>query len=268
VPVLVYHRLVTADEGPGVAPAVFEAQLRRLHDLGFEAITLNQYVRFIRGDAVELPERPVLITFDDGFASALASADAVLAGYGWTAVMYVPTGLVGRPGRLTWDELRQMRSSGRWQIDEHAGHGHDLITADAAGRRLPFYAGKLWTGGGQESFVHYKQRVRSDIERGSALLARNLPGWTPRASFAVPFGNYGQRASNDSRIAPWLSGYLRRSFDVVFVQRDDRFSTPGAGFANRFALSRRWDADTLEMRLHRGLDDLKQHAQAKRSRRP
>src|SRR5215218_877228 len=79
VPVLVYHRLVTADEGPGVAPAVFEAQLRRLHDLGFEAITLNQYVRFIRGDAVELPERPVLITFDDGFASALASADAVLA---------------------------------------------------------------------------------------------------------------------------------------------------------------------------------------------
>jgi len=66
VPVLLYHRLVTADKGSGVAPATFEAQLHRLHDLGFDAITLDQYARFVRGDLVELPQRPVLITFDDG----------------------------------------------------------------------------------------------------------------------------------------------------------------------------------------------------------
>ncbi len=125
VPVLLYHRL-RPQSG-------FDAQMRRLHDLGFEAITLDQYIRFVRGKAVGLPPRPVLLTFDDGYPSAWKKADPVLARYGWSAVMYVPTGYVGHPGFLSWEELRQMRSSGRWQIDEHAGNGHVLITADAAG---------------------------------------------------------------------------------------------------------------------------------------
>ena len=114
--------------------------------------------------------------------------------------MYVPTGVVGRPGYLTWDELREMRASGRWQIEEHAGDGHVLIPADGAGRRLPFYASELWSDGKKESFARYKERVSSDIERGAALLSRNLPGWKPDLTFAVPFNNYGQNGSNDPRI--------------------------------------------------------------------
>jgi peptidoglycan/xylan/chitin deacetylase (PgdA/CDA1 family) len=252
VPVLLYHRL-----GPGslsVAPASFDAQLRRLHELGFEAITLDQFVRFVRGEAVELPERPILVTFDDAHVSAWENADPILARYGWSAVMYVPTRAVGRPGHLTWEELRQMQSSGRWQIDEHAGDGHVLITADAAGRQLPFYAAELWADGEQESFARYRQRVSSDIERGSAALAQNLPGWITRRSFAVPFNNYGQNGSNDPRIAPWLAGYLKSRFAVVFVQRaDDSFATPDPGFANRIGVSSNWDADALETHLLSGV---------------
>lgn len=266
VPVLLYHRLVPSNAGYSVAPASFHAQMRRLHDLGFEAITLDQYARFVRGEVVDLPRRPVLVTFDDGYVSAWENADPVLARYGWTAVMYVPTGAVGHPGHLTWEELRQMKSSGRWQIDEHAGDGHVLITVDAAGRRLPFYASVLKTDGGQESFARYKQRVSSDIERGSAMLAQNLPGWTPRVSFAVPFNNYGQNGSNDPRIERWLSGYLKTRVAVIFVQRDDTFTTPGPGFANRITVSSHWDADTLETHLLRGLDRLKPPVKAERSR--
>jgi biofilm PGA synthesis lipoprotein PgaB len=245
VPVLLYHRL-RPQSG-------FDAQMRRLHDLGFEAITLDQYMRFVRGKTAGLPQRPILITFDDGYPSAWKNADPVLARYGWSAVMYVPTGYVGHPGFLSWDELRQMRSSRRWQIDEHAGNGHVLITADAAGTQLPFYAAELWQDGRQESFAHYKRRVRRDIDFGSTSLARNLPGWTPPGTFAVPFGDYGQRASNDPRIGPWLARYLASRFDVVFVQRDDSFTKPGQNFVNRIGVPLSWNADVLQEHLLRGL---------------
>jgi hypothetical protein len=266
VPVLLYHRLARGG-AYSVAPDAFDAQMRRLHDLGFEAITLDRYVRFVRGEAVDLPPRPILITFDDGYVSAREHADPVLARYGWSAAMYVPTAAVGRPGHLTWGQLRQMQSSGRWQIDEHAGDGHVLITVDAAGRRLPFYSSELWADGAQESFAQYQRRVSGDIERGLALLAENLPDWASHGSFAVPFNNYGQNGSNDPRIETWLSSYLKARFTAIFVQRDDSFTTPGPGFANRITVSSRWDADALETHLLRGLARHTSTTQAGRSRR-
>lgn len=253
VPVLLYHRITATDSSYAVSPAVFEAQMQRLHDLGFEAITLDRYVRFMRGENVDLPPRPILITFDDANYSALQQADPVLARYGWTAALYVPTGFVGWPGRLTWDELRQMQASGRWQIDEHAGNGHVLVTVDAQGARAPFYANEIWAGGTQESFVHYKLRVGSDIEAGAAKLADSLPGWTSHGTFAVPFNNYGDHGSNDPRIEPWLSSYLAAHFAVAFVQRDYGFTTPHQVFANRVAISTDISPDELEQRLLAGL---------------
>jgi hypothetical protein len=253
VPVLLYHRILPGD-GRGVSAAAFEAQMRRLHDTGFEAITLDEYIRFVRGLPVDLPSRPILLTFDDGDVSALSRADPVLARYGWSAVLYIPTGAVGLAGRLTWTQLRQMQASGRWQLEEHAGDGHVLVDVDAAGRRRPYYANELWTNGAQESFAHYVRRVRDDIALGQALLSRNLPGWVPDRSFAVPFGDYGQRGSNDARIEPWFSAYLKAHFSVVFVQRGDEFNVTGGGFANRITVSSSWGAAGLQSHLLRGRD--------------
>ena len=249
---LLYHRVFPV-RGGDAATGAFALHMQRLHELGFEAITLDQYVRFVRGEPVQLPRRPILLTFDDGYVSALRTADPVLARLGWSAVMYVPTGAVGLPGRLTWDELRAMRSTGRWAIEEHAGDGHVLIPVDAAGRRLPFYANELWTDGRQEPFSGYKRRVTGDVERGAATLAQNLPGWTPGATFAVPFGDYGQRGSNDPRIEPWFRAYLKSRFTIVFVQHGDGFTTAGRGFANRITVSSRWNAGALEAHLRSGV---------------
>ena len=253
VPVLLYHRITATDSSYAVSPVVFEAQMQRLHDLGFDAITLDRYVRFMRGENADLPPRPILITFDDANLSALQNADPVLAGYGWSAAMYVPTGFVGLPGRLTWDQLRQMQASGRWQIDEHAGNGHVLVTVDAQGARGPFYANEIWADGTQETFAQYKLRAGSDIELGAAELAHFLPGWTSHGTFAVPFNNYGDHGSNDPRIEPWLSSYLAAHFAVSFVQKDYGFTTPHQAFANRIAVSTNISPDTLEQRLLAGL---------------
>src|SRR3954454_15077693 len=73
VPVLLYHGIV-AGNGYGVPPAVFDAEMQRLHDLGFTAIPLSTYVRFMQGAHVVLPPRPILLTFDDGFVSSWQNA--------------------------------------------------------------------------------------------------------------------------------------------------------------------------------------------------
>ncbi len=244
VPVLLYH----------LPPADFEAQMQRLHDLGFTAITLDTYVRFMRGEAVDLPKRPILLTFDDGDVSSWERADPVLARFGWTAAMYIPTGAVGRPGRMSWNQLRLMQASGRWQIDEHAGDGHVYVPVDAAGRTLPFYVSERWVGGRQESFAEYRRRVSRDIRLGARMLADHLPGWRSHGTFAVPFGDYGQRTSNDPRIPPWFNSFLKAHFAVSFVQAVDTFSTPGLGLAYRMPVPRTSNADTLELHLLRGVD--------------
>jgi peptidoglycan/xylan/chitin deacetylase (PgdA/CDA1 family) len=256
VPVLLYHRLDTRDNDYSVAPAAFDAQLARLNASGFEAVTLDRYVRFMRGEQVELPSRPILITFDDGYASSWEIADPLLDRYGWSAVMYIATGYVGRDGYLTWDQLQEMQASGRWQIDEHAGDGHVLVTVDGEGRVGPFYANALRESSGQETFAHYQERVSNDIEDGAELLAHFVPGWTSQGTFAVPYNDYGQNHSNDARIDEWLSTYLRTRFAVVLVQESDDFTTPGRSFANRIAVSSAFDADTLHARLLRGFDRL------------
>jgi biofilm PGA synthesis lipoprotein PgaB len=252
VPVLLYHRLVHSTNGYGVAPADFAAEMQRLHDLGFQAISLDQYVRFIRGRPVDLPPRPILITFDDGYISSFKVADPILTRYGWNATILIPTGAIGIPGRLSWDELAHMQETGHWQIDEHAGDGHVYVTVDSSGRRGPFYANEIWANGAQESFRHYRRRVARDIELGRRMLARHIPGWSAHGTFAVPFNNYGQHGSNDPRIAPWLGRFLKTHFAATFVQEGDVFSTPGPGLQNRIGVPGGWDASTLEGHLLAG----------------
>ena len=87
------------------------------------------------------------------------------------------------------------------------------------------------------------------------MLAAQLPGWHSHGTFAVPFGDYGQRSSNDPRIEPWFRGLLETHFAVTFVQALDTFTQPG-GLADRIPVPRAWDADTLEMHLLRGVNRL------------
>lgn len=252
VPVLLYHRLVHSTNGYGVAPADFAAQMQRLHVLGFQAISLDQYARFVRGKPADLPRRPILITFDDGYVSSFKVADPILAAYGWNATIYIPTGAIGIPGRLSWAQLQHMQATGHWQIDEHAGDGHVDVTVDSAGRRGPFYANEIWANGTQESFQHYKLRVSHDIELGQRVLARHIPGWTSHGTFAVPFNNYGQHGSNDPRIAPWMSRFLKTHFAASLVQEGDGFSSRGPGIQNRIYVPGGWNASSLVAHLLAG----------------
>ena len=254
VPVLTYHGI----EGPNpsspysISREAFARQMAMLDELGFETIDVETYVRWIDGEDVDLPEKPLLLTFDDGRVDSFRGADAVLARHGFTAVMFAIAGEAGTRSTFysTWDELREMQESGRWEIQFHAGHGHHGVPT-GPGRRDEgaFYANRLWHGreAGLESFDGARDRIVADIAWGREQMAANIPGFEP-SLFAVPFGEFGQHETNDERIPRMLRPYLAHEFRVIFVQASDPpFSRPGVAthLVKRFEVRRSTGTDEL-----------------------
>ena len=105
------------DAGYGVDPEHFAKQMTLMHHAGFRTISLAEFVKFVNGEHVDLPPRPLLLTFDDARLDSWTGSDAILRELGFRAVMFVDVGRVadGEPDYMTWDELRTAQSSGRWE---------------------------------------------------------------------------------------------------------------------------------------------------------
>ena len=228
VPVLAYHGINERPDHYSVTQEQFAEQMAMLRKAGFESISIAEYVRFLQGATERLPKRPILITFDDGRLDSYRGADKILAENGLRATMFAIAGHTEEhsPFYLTWEELRRMVKSGRWDVQEHAGIGHANVRYDAAGHKGPAYAYRQYTEGkGLESFAEFKQRVRHDILWAKRTMTEQLPGFMPW-SFAVPFGNYGHDGdTNDQRIAPFMRRLLAEHFQAVFLTRPPVYTT-------------------------------------------
>jgi peptidoglycan/xylan/chitin deacetylase (PgdA/CDA1 family) len=255
VPVLAYHGIKDGNDHYSVSQAVFTKQMEMLRRAGFHTISIAQYARFLAGDSSGLPDRPLLITFDDGRLDSYRGADKVLATYGFRATIFVIVGSVqeGTHFYLKWDELQRMAQSGRWDVQEHAGVQHILVPYDKAGDEGPAYSYRRMQDNGKlESFAAYRRRVIGDVLWAKQTLSEQIPGYTPWA-FAVPFGDFGSTTTNDRRIPPFLARFLGRQFRAVFLTWPPDYSTPQDDHARlpRIEVHR----DTSTSTLYRWLRD-------------
>lgn len=225
VPVLQYHGVGEHDDRYTVSQAQFASHMKLLRLAGFTSISIEQFVSFMRGDG-RLPQKPILITFDDGRLDSYRGAHDVLDRLGMQAVMYAIVGAADHPFYLNWDELRELQASKHWDVQAHAGEGHHLIEVDASGERGPFYANLMYRSeSGIESLADYTRRVVTDIMWGQDRLDEELPAFSP-LSFSVPYGNLGDDGSNDPRIAGLFGSFLQRRFDAVFGSNEVAFNHP------------------------------------------
>ena len=252
IPVLAYHGVATdativhGASDPrffDVRLSVFRQQMDHLRDAGFHTITPDQYKRWVHGEDVSLPDKPVLITFDDGLTSARL-ATPVLEEHGFTAGMYVSTGFAdgdfggpnGEPGwYLTWDQLKAMRSTGSWVMQFHAGPlGHAYVREDANPTCHRYYTCRF-----REDDKAYRSRVKADVAGGLGAMRSvfGLPAGWHGSTYAVPFDDVGFESTND----PWLSAYFATQFPVVFVQ--DNYAGPVQNQRYRYEVN---NADDLE----------------------
>ena len=119
VPILMYHYVRTPPDpnldrlgwGLSTSPADFVAQMDWLDRNGYHPVTLTELREYLAGLRT-LPDRPVVLTFDDGYEDFYASAFPVLQAHHFRAVSYVVSGFIGRKVYLSADQVRELDRAG------------------------------------------------------------------------------------------------------------------------------------------------------------
>jgi len=171
---------------------------------GYTPVTLDQIDAAKTGES--LPKKPILLTFDDGYASFYHEIFPLLRRFNYPAVMaLVGSWLEVAPGSdvvygdgerkprenfLTALQIREMASSG---LIEFASHTYDLhrgVIGNPQQNRQPAAATRQYFSDLQvyETDEQYHQRIRSDLNRNHALLEQ-LTGYKPR-TMVWPYGEW------------------------------------------------------------------------------
>ncbi len=214
--VLSYHdiRDDVREKGDADAYAVstqnFAAHLDWLSAHGYHPISLSQLIKASRGEA-QLPPRPVLLTFDDGLRRVYSRVYPLLRAYNYPALVAVITDYVDMaPGRtidygyrpfghddfLTWDQLREMQSSGLIELASHTDNQHHGVQSNPQGNQTPAVITRTYDPQTQhyETAQQYEKRLRDDLALSVKRIQKEL-GVTPKA-IVWPYAAYN-KLSND-----------------------------------------------------------------------
>lgn len=116
---------VESDEFYRITTGEFEKLLSQLRKLGYQTVSSRAFHAWQQGSGV-LPERTVVLTFDDGHANHFELVAPLLVRYRFTGTFFVTTGFVGTPGYMNWEQLRKLVFLGM-EIGSH-GATHRPLT--------------------------------------------------------------------------------------------------------------------------------------------
>ncbi|MBI5913475.1 polysaccharide deacetylase family protein [Candidatus Azambacteria bacterium] len=125
ISVLMYHSVEDGAWKYGVGTEMFRRQLAYLRKK-YHIVPLADIVAFMKGD-IELPDKIVALTFDDGYADAHETVFPLIRGFSIPITVFLTTNLEKQWGgleRLTWEQVRTMHRSGLVRFE---AHGHDHI---------------------------------------------------------------------------------------------------------------------------------------------
>jgi peptidoglycan/xylan/chitin deacetylase (PgdA/CDA1 family) len=137
VPVLMYHVINPPPSGapfPGLyVPAdEFAAQMQALKAAGWHAVTMDQLEAFWTRGVPLGPGKPIVLTFDNGYASQYVNAVPILKKLGWVGDENIQlSGLPPSQGGLTDAQVRGLLAAG-WELDTQGISHADLIALDAS----------------------------------------------------------------------------------------------------------------------------------------
>lgn len=224
LPVLMYHSVsdarVASTRALSVRPAVFGAQLRYLRRQGFTGLTFGELGQR-RRTGQPFPARPIVLTFDDGYADLIDEALPILIEHGFPATVFVTTGWLrdaGRhaagtaPGRmLSWAQLAELSAAGV-EVAAHSNTHPQLDQISAA-------------------------RLRAELGDCKRLLEDRLG--RPVCSLAYPYGYSSKRVRTVAREIGFLQAAVvanataASTCDLFRVPRlTIRRSTSSATFAS------------------------------------
>jgi len=142
VPIMMYHNVAQSDtiQSNTVSPENFDRQMAYLKKHKFNVISFNELVQLIRTNK-PMPRKSAVITFDDGYQDNYTNAYKILMKYGYPAIMFIPSDLVGNEGYLTWEQVREMADYGI-AFGSHTRHHEYLPDLNEADQRNEIFESK------------------------------------------------------------------------------------------------------------------------------
>lgn len=220
LPVLMYHHFDdTSKDGTVVTPGRFREQMTALREAGYEAVTVPQVIAFVR-EGTPLPDKPVLITMDDGYGSNLTVAAPILEETGMRATIfsiginegeeyYAHSGEPMWQHRFAFEEAAPWVEKGIIDVQSHTFDMHQLESYGYSGRD-----GVRRMRG--ESAEDYRRALLDDAaafrERRGDRVATEL------LALAYPFGYYDLEADR-------IMGEAGYQLTVTIDERINRLRT-------------------------------------------
>lgn len=201
LPILMYHSLTDKAQKINtytVSASAFESDLKFIKDNGYTAVTLNQVIDFVDGKS-DMPDKPIVITFDDGFRNNLTIALPLLEKYDMKAVVSIVGSYSEKFAALddknpdyaylNWNDIKQLNESGRVEIESHTYDMHML-----PGEKGNKFKRKGAAQAKGESADTYKTRLSEDLTKNQDLLRDNC-GITPLV-FTYPYGELSKTSES------------------------------------------------------------------------
>ncbi|EMK18851.1 polysaccharide deacetylase [Leptospira kirschneri serovar Bim str. 1051] len=138
VPVLCYHHLAPQGGpmgGYNLHPNLLEEQFKFLKAAGYQTVRLDQFYSYINGKKPsDFPDKPILLTFDDGSKTHWEVLVPLLKKYGFTASIFIYPSIIssGKKYYMTWDQLNNALDSGVLDLGSHTLYHPKLPTMSRA----------------------------------------------------------------------------------------------------------------------------------------
>lgn len=208
VPIMMYHIIGPPDRPANDALAVpeadFRAQMSYLACAGYTPITVQRLFDAFGGKAA-LPDKPIILTFDDGWEGDYQYGYAVLKEHGFAGSFAIVTGFVDAGGPyMTWAQIKEMSDAGMEMMSHTATHidlGSTDDATDAAqlseskaalegktGRPVDYLvypAGEPFRSGGAERQAQVVQMLKDAGYRGALLDGSGYGGQDPAAPYEL-----------------------------------------------------------------------------------
>jgi tetratricopeptide (TPR) repeat protein len=220
IPVLLYHGISPFDRSDSIPADALRSQLAALKAKGYQAITASELDRVFQGKA-RLPEKPLLITFDDGRTDTFENADPILKELGLRATMFVHVSKLRKTHfHASAEDVARWQATGRWDMQAHGDQAHDPMPIDGFGRQGHFLANRKWLAdiNRLETLAEYRSRLGDEYDKARQGV-EDMAAGHQIVAFAYPYGDYGQNDySNTPESAAINQTLIRGTFHLAFVQ--------------------------------------------------